>query len=101
MTELDTVYSKNDSVVSRKIVDELILVPIRKSVADMESLFTLNDVGARIYELIDGGRTVREICNVIVEEFEVDFEQARADVLTFLDQLKSFGSIEEKSPSHE
>ena len=59
--ELDSVYARNDRVVSRKIVDELILVPIRQSVAEMETLYTLNEVGARVYELIDGKRPVREI----------------------------------------
>ena len=52
--ELDSVYARNDRVVSRRIVDELILVPIRQHVAEMETLYTLNEVGARVYELIDG-----------------------------------------------
>jgi hypothetical protein len=95
MIELDTVFRKSESVVSRKIVDELILVPIRKSVADMESLFTLNDVGARIYELIDGKRSVGGICGTIVEEFEVSDAEARADVTEFLEKLKGLGGIEE------
>ena len=72
--KLDSVYAPNDRVVSRKIVDELILVPIRQSVAEMETLYTLNEVGARVYELIDGQRPVRAIVEAIVEEFEVGFE---------------------------
>ena len=96
MIELDAVFCKNDKVVSRKIADELILVPIRQSVADMESLYTLNDVGARVYELIDGERTVSQIRDAIVEEFEVEKEQAEADVMEFLKQLVSVGSIEKK-----
>jgi hypothetical protein len=94
MIELDNVFQKNDNVVSRKIVDELILVPIRRNVADMESLFTLNEVGARVYELIDGERSVRDICTAIVEEFEVEAEEAQSDVTGFLEKLLSIGSIE-------
>ena len=94
MVEMDTVFKKSDRVVSRKIVDELILVPIRTSVADMESLYTLNDVGARVYELIDGRRTVAQICEAIVEEFEVTKEKAHADVSDFTEQLMEIGAIE-------
>jgi hypothetical protein len=96
MAELDKVYLPSERVISRKIVDEFILVPIRQNVADTESLYTLNDVGARIYELIDGQRSAREIAAVIVDEFAVSPEQAETDVLEFLDQLLTIGSIDER-----
>jgi hypothetical protein len=93
--ELDSVYARNDRVVSRKIVDELILVPIRQSVAEMETLYTLNEVGARVYELIDGKRPAREIVEAIVTEFDVAFDTAEADVREFISQLLQIESIRE------
>ena len=93
--ELTSIYARNDNVVSRKIVDELILVPIRKSVAEMETLYTLNEVGARVYELIDGERALGEIAEVIVNEFEVTPERAQSDVREFIDQLLQIESIRE------
>lgn len=93
--ELDSVYVRNDRVVSRKIVDELILVPIRQSVADMEALYTVNEVGARVYELIDGKRPVREIVEAIVSEFDVAFATAEADVREFIAQLLQIEGIRE------
>ena len=95
--ERNTVFYRNDRVVSRKIVDELILVPVRRNVAEMESIYTLNDVGARVYELIDGERTIHQICNLIVEEFDVSTEEAERDVVEFLEKLVSVGSIEERT----
>ena len=93
--ELDAVFARNEEVVSRKIVDELILVPMRKDVADMETLYTLNEVGARVYELIDGKRSLREIVNSIVNEFEVTEQQAESDVREFIAQLLKVESIYE------
>jgi hypothetical protein len=95
--ELDSVFAPNDRVISRKIVDDLILVPIRQSVAEMETLYTLNEVGARVYELIDGKRSVREIVETIVAEFEVAFETAESDVSEFIGQLLQIESIRELS----
>ena len=91
--ELDAVFARNEQVVSRKIVDELILVPMRKDVADMETLYTLNEVGARVYELIDGTRPVREIVNVVLNEFDVTEKQAESDVREFIEQLLEIESI--------
>jgi len=95
MMDLDKIYCVKDRVASRKIVDEVILVPLRDSVAEMENLYALNEVGARVYELVDGKRSVRDICAVIVDEFDASAEQAEADVSQFVEQLSSIHAIEE------
>ena len=77
---LEKVYKKSESIVSRRIGDEYILVPIRQDVGDLESIYTLNETGALIWELIDGKIQVKEIKEKIVEEFEVDPEQAEQDL---------------------
>ena len=90
------IYQKSQDIVSRKIVDEVILVPIRRRGEDVESLYTLNEVGARIWESIDGTRQVREIRDLIVAEFDVEGAQAEADLLRLLDQLSQIGAITEQ-----
>ncbi len=94
MSFLDKVYKKSDSIVSRKIADEFILVPIRQNVGDLESISTLNEVAARIWELIDGTMKVKEIKDKIVEEFEVTPQQAEKDLIEYLKQLEKIGAIE-------
>ncbi len=94
MSLLDKVYKKSDSIVFRKIADEFILVPIRQNVGDLESISTLNEVAARIWELIDGKMKVREIKDEIVEEFEVTPQQAEKDLIEYLKQLKKISAIE-------
>jgi hypothetical protein len=93
--DLEAVFARNDQVVSRKIVDELILVPMRKNVADMETLYTLNEVGARVYELIDGAASVRKIVNTIVLELEVTEREAESDAREFIEQLLHIEAIHE------
>jgi hypothetical protein len=93
MSFLDKVYKKSDSIVFRKIADEFILVPIRQNVGDLESISTLNEVAARIWELIDGKMKVREIKNKIIEEFEVTPEEAEKDLIEYLQQLEGIEAI--------
>ena len=95
MSFLDKVYSKSDSIVFRKIADEFILVPIRQNVGDLESIYTLNETGARIWELIDGKIKVKEIKEKIVEEFEVTPEEAEKDLVEHLQQLEKIEGIKE------
>jgi hypothetical protein len=64
---LKMTFAKADSIVSRKIADEFILVPLRRKAGEVEQIYTLNKVGARIWELLDGERTVEQVRDLIVQ----------------------------------
>ncbi len=86
-------YRKNDSILSRKIGDEFILVPIRQNAGDLSSIYTLNEVAARVWELIDGNRTLETVLEIICEEYEVESHAAEEDIVYYLKQLESGGFI--------
>lgn len=86
-------FVRDPSIVSRKIVDEFILVPIRQKAGDIDSIYTLNETAARIWELLDSEKRVEEIRDVIVEEFEVSSEEAEADLVEFLQQLEQVNAV--------
>jgi hypothetical protein len=49
----------------------------------------LNEVAARVFELLDGRNRVQDVVQTVSSEFEVDPDQARQDVLEFLDELRA------------
>jgi hypothetical protein len=80
-------YKRDETVVTREIVGETILVPIRGKLADMQRIFTLNDVGAYIWAGLDGERSLGEICEDLQSDFDVEREQAERDVSDFISEL--------------
>ena len=78
-------------VVSRRIAGERLLMPVRHGAAQIDYLFTSNEVGSAIFDLLDGRRAAPEIARLVSAEFEVAEEQARADVLEFLSILYDAG----------
>lgn len=50
--------------------------------------FGLNEVGTRVWELLERPRSIDEVCSVLQDEFEVDAETCRREVLALLDQLR-------------
>ena len=50
--------------------------------------YALDDVGAMIWELCDGGRAVGEIVALLCEEFDAPEAVVQADVLEFIDDLR-------------
>jgi Coenzyme PQQ synthesis protein D (PqqD) len=80
-------YERNHEVVCRKIEGELILVPIRSGVGDLNSLYTLNPVGSLLWEFMTDGHTIDEMVERVCDEFEVTAPQAQQDIEAFLDSL--------------
>ena len=95
MASLDTKYQRSPDVVAREILGEMILVPIRQDVGDMESIFTLNDTAAYIWSQLDGERTLGEIRDLVASEYKVSAEQAQADLLDLVSQLEDLKAISE------
>jgi hypothetical protein len=80
-------FVRNQEVVSRKIEGELIIVPIRRGVGDLNSLYTLNPVGSVLWDFMTEGHTIGEMVQRICDEFEVTTKQAKQDIEEFLGSL--------------
>ena len=90
MTGLESILSQSTSIVTRKTGNEYVLVPITNNIADMNSVYTLNETGAFIWEHIDGKRSVEEIIDELTNEFDIDKQNAESDVLTFIDNMSKY-----------
>ncbi len=91
------VFVRNSDVVSRKIADELFLVPVKGKMADMENIFTLAPVAEYIWDSLDGRKGLEEILNNVVDRFDVEREQAESDIREFIMELMGAGLIKEES----
>jgi len=93
MDTLDTCFDKEKDLVTRDVAGEEIIVPIKGHVGDLEGVFTLNEVGAMIWRLIDGRTTARELADVVRKEYDVEAAEAEKDVADFLHSLEDAGLI--------
>ena len=87
MIDLNSVVSQSPSIVTRKTGQEYVLVPIANNIADMNSVYTLNETGAFIWEQIDGKKSVRDLIEALIAEYEIDKEIATEDVFSFIKDL--------------
>jgi Coenzyme PQQ synthesis protein D (PqqD) len=54
----------------------------------------LNAVGARIWHLIQAPKTVDQVCETLTEEYDVQADRCRCDVLALLQELAAKGLVE-------
>jgi hypothetical protein len=90
MISISSIPSHSADIVVRRINDECLLIPLTDNIADMDSLYTLNETGAFIWELIDGRRNINEITSRVAEEFDVDYAEAEKDMLLFMVEVQDF-----------
>jgi hypothetical protein len=87
-------YRIGKDTVTRKILDETVIVPISGMMADMEKIFTLNELGAFIWNLLDGKTTMQETHQRIIDTYDIDEETAREDLCELVDRLLAANLIE-------
>lgn len=90
MPDLKSILSHSPSVVTRKTGNEYVLVPVTDNIADMDSVYTLNETGAFIWEQIDGKKSTEEIISAMTEEYEIDKDTATEDVLQFITKMNDY-----------
>jgi methyltransferase-like protein len=90
MTGLKSILSQSASIVTRKTGNEYVLVPITNHIADMNSVYTLNETGAFIWEQIDGKRSIGDIITAVTAEYDIDFRNAEADVFSFVENMSKY-----------
>ena len=85
----ETVIRRAPTALSRAFEHEVaVILPTASAVR------VLYEVGARIWALADG-RTLAEILDVLVNEYEVERTQLRVDAETFLSELQGRGLLED------
>ena len=94
-----TVPRRSDRFVSRSIGGETFVVPVRAGVADLEAIFTMNEIGTAIWTRIDGQKNVEELARALAAEYDVTEADAAADVAAFVELLASKGLVEDAGGS--
>ena len=81
-------FVADKALVTRRIADETILVPVSSRVGDLDSIYTLTEVGSRIFSLLqEAPVSVDQIVNVVCAEYEVSPALAAADASAFIEVL--------------
>ncbi|KJS08344.1 MAG: coenzyme PQQ biosynthesis protein PqqD [Gammaproteobacteria bacterium BRH_c0] len=57
------------------------------------SYFGLDGVGVRLWQLLQSDSNLEAACQQLINEYEVDLEQLREDILTLVGQLSEAGLV--------
>lgn len=80
--EVDSIVERSPDQVSCDLAGESAILGLKN-----QTYYGLNEVGTRIWELLETPRTVGQIQGVLLQEFDVDAQQCGRDLLRLLQQL--------------
>jgi hypothetical protein len=82
-------FEISSEVLSQEVNGETVLLDLQG-----ESYFGLNEVGTRIWQLLQAGRSIRGLLDTLYDEYEASEDRLASDVDELLDKLTQSGLIQ-------
>ncbi|MGM0470348.1 MAG: PqqD family protein [Promethearchaeati archaeon] len=92
-----SILDRSEKFVIREIENEIILIPLVSGIGSLEDdLISFNEIGKAIIKKINGERTIKEIIDLLIEEFDGSPHDIKRDTLGLLKELCNKGILVEK-----
>ena len=77
-----TIVRRTQVMMSADLGEETVMMDIEKG-----HYYRLDEVGSRIWALVERPVSIRHLCEQLVSEYEIPLERCEQEVLDFLDSL--------------
>lgn len=79
----------------RQVAGNYVIVPVGAQTVDFRCIITLNEVGAFLWEKLTEERTVADLVEAVLGEYDVTADIATADVERFVASLRENKLLDE------
>jgi hypothetical protein len=76
-------------VMARQVGEDCVMLDLANG-----TYFGLDAIGARVWRLLGEGRSLQEVCDALVAEYDVTAAQAEADVTSLVAELAAHGLVD-------
>ncbi len=95
---LAQLFVRSQSVVSRRVAGETLIVPVRGKVGDLASIYSFNPTGSLIWQSLESPKSLDELVSVVENEYAVERDQAEQDVKQFLHDMLAADLVQIREP---
>ncbi len=75
-------YRRKSNSLSGRLNEELVIMDVDKG-----KYFSLNPVASRIWDLLEKPLSLNDLCNKLMEEYDVDFSTCQKEVRELIEEL--------------
>ncbi len=84
-----------DGFILKSVAGSKIVIATGEQRMNFNGVITFNEVGAKVFNMLDGTHSVEEIVNKIAEEYSVPYDMVKTDAIKLIEKMKSHGLVEE------
>lgn len=84
-----------DGYILKKVAGENIVIATDEARISFNGIITFNEVGAEVFERLDGTRTLEQIVDEIAAIYNAPREIIESDIKKLIEKMKNHGLIEE------
>lgn len=79
----NSIISRQTDIVFNKLDDEIVMMSIKNA-----EYYGLDNIGSRIWEIIEKPTSLKQLLELLLNEFDVNEEKCKSDVIEFLVALE-------------
>ncbi|MFA5692509.1 MAG: PqqD family protein [Acholeplasmataceae bacterium] len=87
-------YKVKDEYLLKEVAGEYIVVPVGKEAISFQGIINLNETSKLLFENLKEPKTINDLANILTNNYEVDFEIAKNDVVNFIKTLEENNILE-------
>lgn len=84
-----------DGYILKKVAGENIVIATGEARLSFNGIITFNEVGAEVFERLDGTRTLEQITDEIASIYNAPREIIESDIKKLIEKMKNQGLVEE------
>ena len=78
---------RNPGFLVRQVAGRYVLAPVGETVKSFSGMITMNATGKFLWDLLEQDQTVDSMAQALVDNYEVAYDQAKEDVLKYIEPL--------------
>ena len=83
-----------EGYILRQVADLWVVLPLAEETVNFNGMIKLNDCGALLWKELERGCEIDGLVEAVLAEYRVSRDQARTDVVQFLENLSKVGCLE-------
>ena len=84
-----------DGFIMKDVAGSKVVLPLGERQAEIRGIITFNDVGADVFNMLDGTNSVEEIIAKIAKDYDAPYETVKSDVEKLIEKMRENGLVED------
>lgn len=84
-----------DGFIMKDVAGSKVVLPLGERQTEIRGIITFNDIGAEVFNMLDGTNSVEEIIAKIVKDYDAPYETVKSDVEKLIEKMRENGLVED------